>query len=73
MKKTLHLSIECGEKTCASEPGVFCRFLHATHFGQQPVCGLFPSKDGSYTWLDDQEGGWVQRCADCLNAEKEEV
>jgi hypothetical protein len=68
--KTLHLNIECGAKTCASEPGKFCRFLGAESFGTKPVCMLFPHEDQSFTPLSSI-GGWRQRCPECLQAERD--
>jgi hypothetical protein len=59
------LSYECGETTCATEPGKFCRFLGAIHFGQVPVCMLFDNRE-----LQEKEG-WTQRCEECLEAEQE--
>lgn len=48
MTRTLELKINCGEKTCASKPGEFCRFfLHS--FGT-PSCFLFG------TLWDDEDG-----------------
>jgi hypothetical protein len=37
----LTLEIECGEFTCASEPGKFCRFVVHKNFGCHEVCLLF--------------------------------
>lgn len=37
----LIIPIECGETTCASEPGKFCRFLWIQKFGTEFVCGIF--------------------------------
>lgn len=65
MKQILRFPIECGEKTCASEPGKFCSFLGGTNMGITPVCRLFPSVDRAYTILEDKDG-WVQRCESCL-------
>lgn len=60
MTRTLELKINCGEKTCASKPGEFCRFfLHS--FGT-PSCFLFGT-------LWDDEDGWVRRHEDCLAIE----
>jgi hypothetical protein len=60
----VRFELKCGENTCASEPGMFCQFLGAIHFGTKPVCLLFPSDDNSYTALHEQDG-WVQRCTTC--------
>ena len=48
-----------GTKTCASEPGVFCRWVGGTHFGTVAVCLLFGDK------LYDEDG-WLQRCPQCI-------
>jgi hypothetical protein len=64
----LALTVNCGETTCASEPGKFCHFIGARKFGQAPVCTLFPDDSGTSTFLKDKDG-WVQRCPACLKAE----
>jgi hypothetical protein len=69
MKQNLNFKIECGEKTCASEPGKFCNFFGATHFGQRAVCRLFPSEEGSHTKLEEKDG-WMQRCIMCVQNSK---
>lgn len=48
-----------GTKTCAVEPGVFCGWVSCTHLGTNHVCLLFGDK------LYD-EGGWLQRCPQCI-------
>ena len=63
---TLKIKIVCGEETCASEPGVFCSFLGASHFGTRPGCRLFPGEE-SHTPLKEKDG-LVQRCPACLDA-----
>lgn len=63
----LKIEICCGEKTCAREPGRFCRFLGASHFGTRPECLLFPS-EASHTPLKEKDG-WVQRCEACLETQ----
>ena len=59
------IEIECGEKTCAREPGKFCRYFGTLGLGQKPVCRLFPTEKASYTHLDEV-GGWTMRCDDCI-------
>lgn len=62
----------CGEKTCASEPGVFCNHMLTRRFGTEWVCGLF-RRDGEPVVLDDDIGdgtGWLMRCRECLEAER---
>lgn len=74
MKRTLQIKINCGEKTCASVPGKFCRFCGSRRLGSMPVCMLFPAKNpgrknvGGRTDLEMKDG-WTQRCDDCLKAE----
>lgn len=57
MKFKLVFEIECGEKTCASQKGNFCRFFRGLN-----SCYLFGS-------LFDKNG-WVQRHEDCLRMAK---
>ena len=65
----LIIKVECGLETCASEPGKFCSYMGSVKFGQVSVCRLFPSAEDSYTVLtEDEPGGWVQRCPECLKA-----
>jgi len=72
-KHIVQFEIDCGEKTCASEPGKFCEFLGTQRFGTIPLCLLFPQSNpepgtsASATPLKDR-GGWLQRCEACLNA-----
>ena len=65
--KTVSIQIECGETTCASEPGKFCKFFGTMRFGTIPLCRLFPSDNESFTTLKDEDG-WIQRCPDCMNS-----
>jgi hypothetical protein len=58
------LYINCGEHTCADEPGRFCRFVGTKHFGQKHVC-MFPFGDpGEVQELHDKDG-WLQRLDIC--------
>ena len=50
---------ECGEKTCAVEPGKFCRFVLAIAFGTKPICTLYSVQ----LW---EVNGWLWRCEKCL-------
>ena len=73
MNLLLKIPIECGEKTCASEPGKFCLYFGTKKFGQIAVCLLF--RDQSVRSLDsaqelDDKDGWTQRCYQCLEATK---
>lgn len=72
MEIKLSFIIECGEKTCASSPGKFCKFFGSRRFGTIACCLLFPDKEGlSFTELDtDNDGEWTLRCEDCLSFKK---
>lgn len=60
----IKVDVSCGEWTCASDPGVFCKQLGSRNFGQKPVCLHFG--------VDlDVRDGWTQRCAQCSKAEEE--
>lgn len=68
--RNLNIKIECGDRTCASEPGKFCTFLGSKQFGTRFACCLFPDDRGDNTPLhEDVTGGWLQRCPRCLAAE----
>ena len=69
--RTLKIKLDCGQTTCASEPGKFCRFLTARADGSCPQCNLF----GGWR-LTDANGdltGWILRCQACLEAEVEKA
>jgi len=74
-EKNLCISISCGDKTCASTPGQFCKFFGSKYFGQIPLCMLFPSEDGSHTELQtdidelSNTKGWTLRCQKCHDFE----
>jgi len=53
------INFEHGEKTCASEPGKFCRWEGSYSFGTRHVCMLF---DNHPLFFED---GWLQRCWKC--------
>ena len=59
-----YIMIEHGEKTCASEPGKFCKFLGHKSFGVVPVCMLF-NTETLY-----EEDGWTLRSNTCLRTLK---
>lgn len=68
MQKVIKIEIECGERTCASEPGVWCKMIGTKIYGSRWVCTLFQDKDGrTFTELEDKDG-WIQRCPACLEA-----
>jgi hypothetical protein len=60
------IEFEMGERTCAIEPGKFCRWLAAKRFGTIPVCLLFRDRDGDEFGLLAKDG-WTQRCPPCLD------
>ena len=63
MKLKLSFNIECGEKTCAFEPGKFCTFFR----------GSLNGKDSCYIFgmVFENDDGWIQRHNDCLKLAKE--
>lgn len=60
MKYAITIEIECGEKTCSSELGKFCKLLKTTHYGTVLWCSLFD------VGLDDEMDGKLQRCPQCI-------
>ncbi len=56
MKQKICFTIECGEKTCASEPSKFCCFLRL---------GMTKSECVFFGMVFDKDG-WIQRHEDCL-------
>ena len=68
MKIQIKLDIECGELTCASTPGMFCKYFYTQRFGTIDHCHLF-SKMGVYGGLYEPlevKDGWTLRHPDCL-------
>ena len=63
--KFLRIAIGGGEKTCASEPGVFCPWMRTTVFGGTS-CHLF----GPTETTEPDGMGWTLRHPDCLAAEE---
>lgn len=70
--KTLKIRIDCGDMTCAREPGLACEYIGSRQFGTVYLCSLFPSSLKAYTDLEHKDG-WLQRCAACLEAEEKGV
>lgn len=71
MKLKLILEIECGEFTCASEPGKFCKFVCTQRFGTENTCHIFSGWGHKRRIpLDEiEEGekkGWLARHPECL-------
>jgi hypothetical protein len=71
MKATLKLSIECGETTCASSPGVFCTYLETSRFGTSYHCHLFDTVMGKHSTQLGEKDGWIQRHPKCLELGKQ--
>lgn len=71
MTRQIKIEIECGDLTCASEPGKFCRWADRRSFGRKPICTLFPdpTETRAYTELVYVDG-WLQRCPQCLATAK---
>jgi hypothetical protein len=59
MNYTIPIKIECGEKTCASEPGKFCNMLTLNVHGGGD-CHLFGRVFDEY--------GWVMRHKKCIES-----
>jgi hypothetical protein len=57
------MKIECGEETCASEPGKFCHLFRGS-LGGKDTCFLFGNLYEGY--------GWIRRHPQCIEAFKEE-
>lgn len=64
MTFTISVQIECGEKTCASSSGVFCKYFGYKGLGTMPHCLFFDTR--LY-----EEHGWIQRADLCLENEKQ--
>lgn len=63
------VEFECGEKTCAVEPGKFCRFVVNSNFGRKFFCSAFFDSDRSHQVLEDKNG-WLMRCQQCLDEQQ---
>jgi len=68
-KRYLKLEIDCGEKTCAAEPGKFCPFMRTRRFGTIAFCLLWHDEDsmGHPVHMEEKDG-WLQRRPECLKA-----
>jgi hypothetical protein len=73
MVRNILVPIESGDKTCAFEPGHFCKWLRTKRFGTIAFCQLFseqPDSTGSIKVEPlEEENGWLQRHVDCLALE----
>lgn len=78
MKFKIEFEIECGEFTCASAPGKWCRFARTQRFGTEVYCEKFSSTRSKFGQLGfrfeplEVKDGWTMRHPDCLEATKEE-
>lgn len=73
--KVLRIQIECGEESCASEPGKFCRFLSTERYGTVYHCTIFSKtydrgvyalgKSSPHTSMKEKDG-WLQRHPECI-------
>lgn len=65
--KTLKIEIDCGDKTCASEPGKFCKYIRSRKYGQIHFCQLWHNEDGHGRPLQmEEKDGWLLRRPECL-------
>lgn len=64
MKYIIPIEIECGEKTCASEPGQYCH-LFADDMRGGGVCYL-------YGKISQNKDGWIERHPRCLETAKKD-
>jgi hypothetical protein len=81
MMKILEIPIECGEMTCASEPGKFCPYVMTQRWGQDWYCQLFSDTLKKFTSADCRraslsttkpgEQGWLKRHPKCLELERQ--
>jgi len=70
MNKLLKLSINCGETTCASEPGKFCKYLFTRKFGTLIYCQIFSEiDDRGKPFSLELVDGWTRRHSLCLQHE----
>lgn len=70
MNKMLAIEINCGDTTCAEEPGKFCRYLRVSRFGSAYHCQLFSEFEEKRLETLQEKDGWLQRHPRCLAAEK---
>lgn len=68
-KLTIINEIDAGEKTCASAPGVFCKFAGSRRFGTEAVCLLFTVPGTGSPRTLNTTTGWMLRLPECLAAE----
>ena len=67
-KVTFTHTIECGENTCATDPGKFCKYMHLLLTGDKARCLLF----GDLLETSEPGGrGWMLRCNQCMTLAQE--
>lgn len=70
-QKVLEIPIQCGETTCAYEPGKFCPQLRVSSFGRDYSCKLFSEQGYKGRWDNlEEKNGWLQRHPECLKLER---
>ena len=62
--RQLSIYVDCGDTTCASEPGKFCAYAMSSRFGTIWHCGLFKMAQLNTSKPDGD--GWLLRCDACL-------
>jgi len=71
--RVLEIPIQCGDTTCASEPGKFCPQLRTARFGSTFTCKLFSEQEYKEKWEElPEKNGWIQRHPDCVKMERKE-
>jgi len=70
--RMLAMPIKCGEKTCAWEPGKFCKFLVTARMGTIWYCSIWHEIGVKGRILPLNEGGGhvLLRRPECLEAER---
>ncbi|GAG79004.1 unnamed protein product, partial [marine sediment metagenome] len=64
---TIKFEIECGEKTCAVEPGKFCEYTRVPANGNA-YCAMLssPGKFDRKLLQESEPRGWLMRHKECL-------
>ena len=61
IESIIEIKINCGEKTCASSPGLFCRFCNLREISCQLFGKLF------------EEDNWIMRHPNCKSVKKNDL
>ena len=71
-KRILKLEINCGEKTCYSEPGKPCQLLMTRKFGTIYFCKIWYdiNERARPLPLEENAEGWLLRRPECIEAAK---